>query len=224
MRQTHDLTLIRNTIILTLAALLLSGCLGGSGGDAAPAVEPPPVNTNSAPRISGNPATAVTVGDAYSFAPTASDADGDSLTYSIANMPDWASFDSATGELSGQPTLGDIGTYSNISISVSDGTASASLSPFTITVNQMSSMSATLSWTAPTQNEDGSALEDLAGYKIYWGTTPGVYPNSVTIDTIGTTTYVVENLSPGTYEFVATAYNTSGIESRYSNTATKVLQ
>jgi hypothetical protein len=162
--------------------------------------------------------------DAYSFAPTASDADGDSLTYSIANMPDWASFDSATGELSGQPTLGSVGTYSNISISVSDGTASASLTGFTITVNQMSNLSATLSWTAPTQNEDGSALEDLAGYKLYWGTSSGVYPNSVTIDTIGTTTYVVENLSPGTYEFVATAYNTSGVESRYSSPATKVLQ
>ena len=71
-------------------------------------------------------------------------------------MPDWASFYSATGELSGQPTLGNIGSYSNISISVSDGTASASLSGFTISVNQMSNLSATLSWTAPTQNEDGS--------------------------------------------------------------------
>ena len=228
MRQTHGLRTIRNTTFLALAALLLSGCLSGSSDDgassAAPTPTPTPTPTNSAPRISGNPASAVNVGDAYSFTPTASDADGDSLTFSIANMPGWASFDSATGELSGQPTLGDVGTYSNISISVSDGTVSASLSGFTITVNQMSSLSATLSWTAPTQNEDGSALEDLAGYKIYWGTTPGNYTNSVTIDTIGTTTYVVENLSPGTYEFVATAYNTSGVESRYSSPATKVLQ
>jgi hypothetical protein len=65
---------------------------------------------------------------------------------------------------------------------------------------------------------------DLAGYRIYWGTTPGVYTNSATIDTIGTTTYMVQNLSPGTYEFVATAYNTAGVESRYSSPATKVLQ
>mgnify|MGYP001818416827 FL=1 len=139
-------------------------------------------------------------------------------------MPNWASFNSATGELSGQPTLGNSGNYSNISISVSDGTASASLASFAMSVNQMGNLSTTLSWTAPTQNEDGSMLEDLAGYKIYWGTTPGNYTNSATIDTIGTTTYVVENLSPGTYEFVATAYNTSGVESRYSNPATKVLQ
>jgi len=138
-------------------------------------------------------------------------------------MPGWASFNSSTGELSGQPTLGNIGTYSNISISVSDGTVSASLSSFAISVNQMGNLSTTLSWTAPTQNEDGSALEDLAGYKIYWGTTPGNYTNSVTIDTIGTTTYVVDNLSPGTYEFVATSFNTSGVESRYSGAATKLV-
>ena len=224
MRFTDELRPNTSTTILALAALLLSGCLSESSDGEAASADPTPTPTNSAPRISGNPPTAVNIGDAYSFTPTASDADGDSLTFSITNMPSWASFNSATGELSGQPTLGNVGTYSNISISVSDGTASASLSSFAISVNQMGNLSTTLSWTAPTQNEDGSALEDLAGYKIYWGTTPGNYTNSVTIDTIGTTTYVVENLSPGTYEFVATAYNTSGVESRYSSPATKVLQ
>ena len=223
MWHTDDIRPIKSTTILALAALLLSGCLSESSDDAASSAEPPTVPSNSAPRISGNPATAVNIGDAYSFIPTASDPDGDSLTFSIANMPGWASFNSATGELSGQPTLGNIGTYSNISISVSDGKASASLSNFAISVNQMGNLSTTLSWTAPTQNEDGSALEDLAGYKIYWGTTPGVYTNSATIDTVGTTTYVVENLSPGTYVFVATAYNASGVESRYSSPATKTL-
>ena len=84
--------------------------------------------------------------------------------------------------------------------------------------------SATLNWTAPTRNEDGSALGDLAGYKLYWGTEPGSYPNSVTIDNPSVTTYVVENLTAGTYQFVATAFNTSGVESRFSNTATKTVQ
>ena len=224
MRRTDESKPIRSTTFLALAALLLGGCLSESSDDEVATADPAPPPTNSAPSISGNPTTGVNIGDTYSFTPTASDADGDSLTFSIANMPDWASFDAATGELSGQPTLGNIGSYSNISISVSDGTASASLSSFAISVNQMGNLSTTLSWTAPTQNEDGTTLEDLAGYKIYWGTTPGNYTNSATIDTIGTTTYVVENLSPGTYEFVATAYNASGVESRYSSPATKVLQ
>jgi hypothetical protein len=63
---------------------------------------------------------------------------------------------------------------------------------------------------------------DLAGYRIYWGTTPGVYPNSVTINNPGLTTYVVENLSAGTYEFVATSFNNSGVESDYSAPVTRV--
>jgi hypothetical protein len=83
--------------------------------------------------------------------------------------------------------------------------------------------SVTLNWTAPTENEDGSALTDLAGYKIYWGTTSGSYPNSVTINDKDATTSVVDNLSSGTYEFVATSFNTSGVESRYSAPATKVV-
>lgn len=83
--------------------------------------------------------------------------------------------------------------------------------------------SVTLSWIAPTQNEDGTALTDLGGYKIYWGTTSGSYPNSVTINDATATSHVVDNLAPGTYEFVATSFNTSGVESRYSAPATKVV-
>ena len=181
-------------------------------------------NTNSAPQISGNPSTSVNEGQSYAFTPTATDADGDTLTFSISGQPSWASFNASTGRLSGTPGAGDVGVYSNIVISVSDGDASDSLSAFSITVNAISLGSVTLSWTAPTQNEDGTVLEDLAGYKLYWGTEPGNYTQSATIDNATVTTYLVENLAPGTYEFVATAYNTSGVESRYSGAATKVVQ
>ena len=215
---------VRFAFIVSLTTFALSGCLEGeesddsggfSGGPTPPA--------NSAPTISGSPTTAVNIGDVYSFVPSASDADGDTLSFSIQNKPGWASFNSGSGELSGQPTLADVGVYGNIRISVSDGTTSASLSGFAISVDQVGTLSTTLNWTAPTQNEDGTTLTDLAGYKIYWGKTPGVYTNSVSVDA-GLTTYVVENLSPGTYEFVATAINMAGVESRNSNIATKVLQ
>jgi hypothetical protein len=116
-----------------------------------------------------------------------------------------------------------VGTYSNIRITVSDGTMSASLATFSITVEAVSLGSVTLNWTPPTQNEDGTSLTDLAGYRIYWGTTPGSYPNSVTIDNPGLSSYVVENLMPGTYEFVATSINALGVESVYSNSATKIV-
>ena len=182
------------------------------------------VVTNSAPTISGNPAKAVTEGTQYSFTPDAGDPDGDSLSFSITNKPSWAAFDTGTGRLSGTPQAGDVGSYADIVISVSDGQASASLGAFSITVEAIAMGSVTLSWSPPTENTDGTALTDLAGYRIYWGTTSGSYPNSVSIDNPGVTTYVVENLVPGTYEFVATSYNTSGVESDYSAPATKTVQ
>ena len=181
------------------------------------------VATNTPPQISGTPATSVNEGQSYSFTPSASDANGDSLTFSIENRPSWASFSTATGELSGTPVAADVGVYSSVVISVLDGQASDSLPAFDISVEAISFGSATLSWTAPTQNEDGTPLTDLAGYKLYWGTTSGSYPNTLTIDNPSVTTYLVENLSSGTYEFVATSYNASGVESQYSGTATKVV-
>ncbi|MCB1845735.1 MAG: hypothetical protein KDI09_22380, partial [Halioglobus sp.] len=91
--------------------------------------------TNTAPGISGTPASNVVAGNNYSFIPTAADADGDALTFSISNAPSWASFSSVTGALSGTPSVNDVGTYAGIRISVSDGAESASLPVFSITVD-----------------------------------------------------------------------------------------
>ncbi len=176
--------------------------------------------TNSPPTIGGTPDAEVTVGNSYSFAPTASDSNGDTLTFSVTGLPSWASFNTSTGAISGTPQSGDVSTYPGIVIMVSDGIANASLGPFTITVQAVSLGSVTLSWGAPTENQDGTPLTDLDGYRIYWGTTPGVYSNSVTIDNESLTVYVVENLAPGTYEFVATSFDMQGVESSYSNPAT----
>jgi hypothetical protein len=160
----------------------------------------------------------------YSFTPTGSDADGDTLTYSINTTPAWASFDTATGRLSGTPGAQHVGATTGIVISVSDGALSASLAAFTVTVQAVATGSATLSWTAPTTNTDGSPLTNLAGYKVYWGTSQGTYPNSVTLNNPGLSSYVVESLVPGTWFFVATALNASGVESSFSGSASKTIQ
>ncbi len=178
------------------------------------------VAPNSAPTISGTPAAAVNVNTAYSFTPTVNDPDGDTLTFSITGMPAWANFDTSSGRLAGTPGDADVGVYGDIRITVSDGTGSATLGPFSISVNAVSNGSATLSWTAPTQNTDGSALTDLAGYKLYWRNDSGAYANSITISNPSVTTYIVENLAAGTYEFVATAFNSQNAESDYSASAT----
>jgi hypothetical protein len=181
--------------------------------------------TNSPPTISGTPPASVEVGTNYSFLPASDDPDGDILTFSIDGLPEWAEFDSTTGSLSGTPAVGDENVYGNILISVSDGEFTESLGPFSIEVLSSGTGlgSITLSWTAPTQNEDGSALTDLAGYKLYWGTTSGTYTNTAVIDNPSITTYTVDGLAPGTYEFVATSLNAAGVESRYSNPATKTV-
>jgi hypothetical protein len=214
---------IRTLIAATFLALL-AGCLSESGSDTSPAdASQGPAQTNSAPKISGAPPNAVKAGDNYSFTPSAWDPDGDALTFSIDNKPNWATFDSSTGRLSGQPLLGDIGTYRAISISVSDGKAATALPTFSVEVAQTALGSMTLSWTPPTENEDGSVLTDLAGYFIYYGESPGSYPNRVRIDNPSISTYVVENLLPRTYYIVATSFNASGIESRYSAEAIKTV-
>ena len=179
---------------------------------------------NSAPSISGSPPSEVTVGNPYSFAPAANDPDGDTVAFSVSGLPNWASFDATTGRLSGTPGDADVGTYSNIRITVSDGIDANSLAPFSITVQAISLGSVELNWNAPTLNEDGTTLTDLAGYKIYWGTDPGDYTDSITIDNPSVTTYVVDNLASGDYEFVATSFNTSGIESRYSDPTTRTVR
>lgn len=81
---------------------------------------------------------------------------------------------------------------------------------------------ATISWQAPTTDSDGSELTDLAGYKLYYGTTTGDYTQSVDVGSM--TTYTVTGLTDGeTYYFAATSYDTSGNESGYSNEASKFL-
>jgi hypothetical protein len=72
---------------------------------------------------------------AYSFTPTATDVDAaDVLTFSIANKPTWASFNTATGALTGTPANADAGISGGIVISVNDGTVTVALPAFEIEV------------------------------------------------------------------------------------------
>lgn len=180
---------------------------------------------NLPPVISGAPGATVQAGIAYSFQPTASDPESATLVYSIQSMPAWATFSTSTGLLSGTPATNDVGTYTRIIISVSDGRTTVSLPTFSITVSAApTNGTASLSWTAPSQNTDGSALTDLAGYKIYYGTNSASLNQSVAINTVGTVSYMFTNLnSATTYYFAMTSRNTAGVESGYSNIVTKII-
>jgi hypothetical protein len=73
----------------------------------------------------------------------------------------------------------------------------------------------TLHWTAPTTNTDGSPLTNLAGYRLYYGTSSGSYSHYIPLD--DEVTYTFTSLSNGTYYFVVTAINSVGVESYSSN-------
>lgn len=119
-------------IILIMLSLIIAGC--GDGGSGSGMGEQS--TDNAQPSISGTPPTEIDADQAYTFTPNASDPDGDSLTFSIENAPEWVSFDAGSGALTGTPSDDDIGSYSSIEISVSDGNGgTASLSEFSISVN-----------------------------------------------------------------------------------------
>ena len=114
-----------------LSILFLStivGCGGGGGGSSSVELPIP----NIAPTISGS-ITEIRVGEEINFQPSASDQNNDPLIFSITGLPEWSSFDSATGLLTGKPDLDDLRSTYSISISVSDGSLSSSIS-FDLTV------------------------------------------------------------------------------------------
>ena len=176
------------------------------------------VNTNDAPTISGTPATSVNEDSAYSFTPTAADVDsGDSLSFVISNMPTWASFNGATGQLTGTPTNDDVGMTSGIVIGVSDGTVTTNLTAFAITVvnsndapviggtPSVSVDEDTLYSFTPTVTEDDSTdtLSFIIANKPAWAqfsVTDGTLTGTPTNDDVGVTTNVLISVSDGTIQ------------------------
>jgi hypothetical protein len=85
------------------------------------------------------------------------------------------------------------------------------------------SRTATLFWEAPTSNTNGSPLTDLAGYRIYYGSSPGELTQTVQLNSVGLQTYVIDGLEPGTWYFAVMALTSSGLESSLSNIAVKTI-
>lgn len=217
-------TPLPQTNVGTFSNIAISASDGTSSARLAPfsiTVLPLP---STPPVISGTPATTVTPGQAYSFQPSARDPNGLRLTFGISNKPAWAGFNSATGALSGTPAAASVGTYSNIVITAYDGYTKAVLPAFSIVVQNSSSSgslppagssttgSATLSWTPPTETTVGTPLTNLAGYHIYYGTTPSL-GKSVNLANPGLTRYVLSGLTAATWYIQMTAYDSAGMES-----------
>jgi len=160
--------------------------------------------------IAGTPSTQAVIGQLYSFTPTVTGATASAAVgFSVQNKPMWATFNTSTGQLEGKPASENIGSYPNILISASTGNTQASLPGFTITVSKTGTV--TLNWQAPTTNIDGTALNNIAGYAIHYGTSSARLTESATVDTPATH-YTLQNLSPGVWFFTVNAYTTSGVQ------------
>jgi len=179
------------------------------------------------PVLSGKPAVTATVGKAYSFQPTARDPNGLALTFQIWGKPAWLNFDKATGRLYGTPTAANVGKYGPMGIEASDGYYVGSLPGFAITVPSQGAAlppsAVTLAWTPPTQNTNGSTLTNLAGYHIYYGTAQSSLNKVVDITTPGVASYVLSDLTSGTWYFALTSVNSAGVESERSSIISTVV-
>ena len=82
---------------------------------------------------------------------------------------------------------------------------------------------ATLSWAPPTRNVDGSPINDLAGYYIHYGTSPSALTRTILVKDPALTSYVVDELSPGTYYFSVVAFTATGIKGRPTATVAKTI-
>lgn len=114
--------------IAFLLLISVSSCGGGGNVSLFPVTV-----ENSPPTITGS-ISSIRVGERLDFLPTAEDADGDDLTFSITGAPDWATFDTSSGLLSGVPVADDLGNIYDITISVSDGQSETEIGPFALEV------------------------------------------------------------------------------------------
>ena len=163
----------------------------GNGGSASASVLVTVLVVNDAPVISGTPATEVAEDAGYSFTPTVSDIDAmDTATFKIVNQPSWASFDTATGALTGSPENKNVGTTSDIVITVSDSAdAEASLAAFSITVSNTND--------APVAVADAYSVDE--GNTLNVNATASVLNNDSDIDADSViTTVLVNNVNNGT--------------------------
>jgi len=131
---------------------------------------------------------------------------------------DW----SGTKDLSGAVTISSLTNDSQFTLTCNGagGTVNETVNVMVVLNNNGTAL---LSWTPPTENTDGSQLTDLAGYKIRYGTSPGSYSDTITINNPGLTSYLVENLASSDWYFVMTSFNSSGIESGYSTEVSKTV-
>ena len=165
------------------------------------------VDDNTAPTITSTPVTTVEEGNAYSYAVTATDADGDTLSYALTQFPSGMSIDGA-GLISWTPNSAQVGD-NTVTAEVSDGRGGLDSQSFVVTVTeaqanrgpQVTSVPATFtkegreySYQMVATDPDGDALNyalingpagmavDAAGLLTWTVGAEGEYPVTLRVD------------------------------------------
>lgn len=131
---------------LGLSLISLMACGGGGSTATAP--------VNHPPALTSTPLTTATVGMAYIYTPTATDADNDSVNFSLVTGPTGANL--TAGTLTWTPTAGQAGQACGFTLQASDGkggTASQTWSVTPAAAANMATISGTLVDTAGTPVE-----------------------------------------------------------------------
>lgn len=147
------------------------------------------------------------------------------LTWSTSNATDCTASGGWTGAkaTSGTADTGALTSTSTFGLNCS-GSGGTAMTSATVVVTQVSTGSATISWLPPTENTDGTPLTDLAGFRIYYGTSASTLTQTANITNPGVTTYVVQNLVAATWYFTVQAYAADGTEGVPSNITSKTIQ
>jgi hypothetical protein len=137
--------------------------------------------------------------------------DGDSapktVTVPVTAQAGGKDFSFALSDVEGQATFGTPSS-ATVEVNASVGSTSGSV---------------TLSWTAPTENTNGTALTNLAGFDIHYGKTAAAMTRKIGINSVGNLSYVIDDLTAGTWYFEVNAINAAGVESGPSTTVSTTI-
>jgi hypothetical protein len=136
-------------------------------------------------------------------------------------------FDFALTSIAGQAKFGSPATaavvVSTTAASTSSSSSGGSSSSSSSSGATLSTSAVTISWSAPIDNTNGSALTNLAGYNIYYGTNSTSLSEKISLNTVGLLSYVISELSSGTWYFAVTSVNSAGVESSPSATVSTTI-
>ena len=153
---------------------------------------------------------------------TVASTDADTTPATALVTPSVGMIDRSQGSDSSESAASVATASDTTSASNTTPTAPATVTKVTTPINTVNGV-ATLDWMPPTENNDGSALTNLAGYTVYYGTNRNDLSQSVKVPNPGLASYAVTGLSSGTWYFAVTSYSADGVESARTTTVSTTI-